>query len=130
MADDLEEKQLDNLSALYLMDNNFKMKAYTATASTKPWLIFLHGTNSSTAGSFGELMQTELWNFIQQQYAGQVLAFQHETLTKSPLQNVLEMIEQLPQYASVHLISHSRGGLVGDVLARFVPVMKITGALM
>jgi hypothetical protein len=119
LAADLEKKQLDNLSGLYLMDNNFKMKAFTATASTKPWLIFLHGTNSSTTGSFGELMQTELWNFIQQQYAGQVLAFQHETLTKSPLQNVLEMIEQLPQYASVHLISHSRGGLVGDVLARF-----------
>ncbi|MEO5649206.1 MAG: CHAT domain-containing protein, partial [Ginsengibacter sp.] len=34
------------------------------------------------------------------------------------LQNVLELIEQLPQIATLHLISHSRGGLIGDVLAR------------
>ncbi len=119
LAEDLEKKQLDNLSGLYLLDIDFKFQKFTPSTSTKPWLIFLHGTSSSTFGSFGELLNTELWNFIHRQYAGQVLAFQHESLTKSPLQNVLEMIEQLPQYASVHLISHSRGGLVGDVLARF-----------
>ena len=119
LAADLEKKQLNNLSGLYFLDKNFKFQTFTTSSSDKPWLVFLHGTSSSTEGSFGELMQTELWNYIQQQYAGQVLAFEHETLTKSPLQNVLEMIEQLPQYATLHLISHSRGGLVGDIIARF-----------
>ncbi|MEO5649288.1 MAG: hypothetical protein ABIR03_05110, partial [Ginsengibacter sp.] len=91
LAADLEKKQLDNLSGLYLLDKNFKLEPFEIKASTKPWLIFLHGTNSSAYGSFGELMQTDIWNYLHQEYAGQVLAFQHETLTKSPLQNVLEL---------------------------------------
>jgi CHAT domain/Lecithin:cholesterol acyltransferase len=119
LAADLERKQLNNLSGLYLLDTTFKFQSYAPFTSDKPWLIFLHGTSSSTEGSFGELIQTELWHYIHRQYPGQVLAFEHETLTKSPLQNVLDMLEQLPQYASLHLISHSRGGLVGDIIARF-----------
>lgn len=119
LAADLEKKQLNNLSGLYLLNKNFDLLPYTAVVSAKPWLIFLHGTNSSTEGSFAELMHTPVWDFMHTQYEGQVLAFQHETLTKSPLQNVLDLVQQLPQYATVHLISHSRGGLVGDVLARF-----------
>ena len=119
LAADLEKKQLDNLSGLYQLDKNFNLHPFTATVSAKPWLIFLHGTGSSTRGSFEELHHTALWDFIQQQYAGQVLALQHETLTKSPLQNVEELVKQLPKQATLHLVSHSRGGLVGDVLARF-----------
>lgn len=119
LAADLEKKQLDHLSGLYLLDKNFSLQPFTASVSAKPWLIFLHGTGSSTNGSFGELHNTALWNFIQEQYAGQVLAFQHETLTKSPLQNVEELVAALPKQATIHLVSHSRGGLVGDVLARF-----------
>jgi hypothetical protein len=119
LAADLEKNQLDHLSGLYVMDKNGKLLPFVAKPFEKPWLIFLHGTNSSTMGSFGELQQTAVWDYIHQQYAGQVLAFQHETLTKSPLQNVLELVQQLPQYATLHLISHSRGGLVGDTLARF-----------
>ena len=30
-----------------------------------------------------------------------------------------DLVKQLPANASLHLISHSRGGLVGDVLSRF-----------
>ncbi|RYY69101.1 MAG: hypothetical protein EOO13_10490, partial [Chitinophagaceae bacterium] len=119
LAADLERKQLDNLSGLYSLDANFNLQPFTPTVSEKPWLIFIHGTGSSTKGSFGELLNTPLWNFMQQQYAGQVLALQHETLTKSPLQNIEDMMGQLPKQATLHLITHSRGGLVGDVLARF-----------
>ncbi|HSN59525.1 MAG TPA: hypothetical protein VLR49_01220, partial [Ferruginibacter sp.] len=119
LAADLEKKQLDNRSGLYFLDKNFQFKPFTAAASDKPWVLFLHGTNSSTKGSFGELQQTEVWNYIHQIHEGHVLALEHETLTKSPLQNVLDIVQQLPAHASVQLISHSRGGLVGDVLARF-----------
>ncbi|MGZ5191127.1 MAG: DUF7379 domain-containing protein, partial [Flavisolibacter sp.] len=54
-----------------------------------------------------------------QNYGSNVIAFQHESLTKSPIQNVLELVQQLPQNAILHVISHSRGGLIGDILARF-----------
>jgi hypothetical protein len=119
LAGDLERKQLDNRSGLYQVDKSFHLQKFTGTQSDKPWIVFLHGTNSSTKGSFGELLETDVWNYLHQAYEDHVLALEHETLTKSPLQNVLHLLEELPQLASVHLISHSRGGLVGDVLARF-----------
>jgi len=86
---------------------------------------------SSTRGAFGDLLGlpvnkeltafqgTPVWNFIKQTYAGKMLALQHKTLTQSPLDNVLDLVKALPQTATLTLISHSRGGLVGDILNRF-----------
>ena len=119
LAADLERKHLENRSGLYTLDRNFDMQPYKAGTIKMPLLIFLHGTNSSTQGSFAEMMFTPVWEYIYSNYDGRVLAFEHETLTKSPLQNVLDLLKQLPSLATVHLVSHSRGGLVGDVLARF-----------
>ncbi|WP_276501588.1 CHAT domain-containing protein [Terrimonas pollutisoli] len=119
LAVDLEKKQLDNKSGLYRLDASFQFFKDIPVSNSKPFLLFLHGTNSSTSGSFGELAGTELWKYIFQNYEQNVLAFQHETLTKSPLQNVAELVKQLPSNAVLHLISHSRGGLVGDIVSRF-----------
>ena len=119
LAIDLEKKQLDNKSGLYRLDAGFQFFKDIPVSNSKPFLLFLHGTNSSTGGSFGELAGTELWKYIFKSYEQNVLAFQHETLTKSPLQNVAELVKQLPSNAVLHLISHSRGGLVGDILSRF-----------
>lgn len=118
LAADLEKKQLEK-TGLFRLDANFQFQKDIPAGSNKPFLLFLHGTNSSTNGSFGELMGTELWKYIHSAYEHNVLAFQHETLTKSPLQNVLDLVKQLPSSASLHLVSHSRGGLVGDILSRF-----------
>lgn len=119
LAADLERKQLDNLSGLYRLDSKFGFQKFTPEITEKPFLLFIHGTGSSTKSSFGGLAENDVWDFIGTTYGGNVLAFQHETLTKSPLQNVLELVNQLPQTATLHLITHSRGGLVGDILARF-----------
>ena len=119
VAADFEKKQLENTSGLYQLDSNFQLHQFTSTLSGKPVLLFLHGTASSTKSSFGELLNTDLWKFIRDTYGNNVLAFQHESLTKSPLQNVLELVKQLPPNISFDIISHSRGGLVGDTLARF-----------
>jgi len=119
LAADLEKKQLENKSGLYRVDPNFQLLADIPGTSNKPYLLFLHGTASSSCGSFGELVGSELWKYIHQFYGLQVLAFQHETLTKSPLKNVAELISQLPSNAALHIISHSRGGLLGDILSRF-----------
>lgn len=118
LAADLEKKQLGNKSGLFRLDTNFQFHNIPVD-NTRPFLLFLHGTSSSISGSFGELAGTVLWKDIHETYGQNVLAFQHETLTKSPLQNVLELVKELPSNAVLHLISHSRGGLVGDILCRF-----------
>ena len=119
IASDLEKKQLENMSGLYTIDANFQLQEFSPSPDDKTYLLFLHGTGSSTKGSFGELVNTELWKYIVSAYGNNILAFQHETLTKSPLQNVLDLVKALPKNISFDIISHSRGGLVGDTLARF-----------
>lgn len=93
---------------------------------TQPYLVFIHGTGSSTWKSFGDLWskerQAEL-DALRELYGERVLAFDHATLTQSPLQNALDLARRLPQKARLHLITHSRGGLVGELLCR-AGVMK------
>jgi pimeloyl-ACP methyl ester carboxylesterase len=89
--------------------------------ATRPILVFIHGTASSTWGSFGDLWSadraTEL-AALAQQYEGRLYAFEHPTLLASPVKNALDLLEALPQGARVHLVSHSRGGLVGELLCK------------
>jgi len=118
-AEKLQKEQLNNLSGLYRLDASFHLQQYAPQNSDKPMLLFLHGTASSTHSSFGDLLGTAAWDFMVKNYGANILAFQHETLSKSPLLNVLELVKQLPDNCTLHLVSHSRGGLVGDVLSRF-----------
>ncbi len=88
----------------------------------KPLLVFLHGTASSFDGSFGKLAADDnpRGNAACARLAGiygeGIYAFEHRTLTVSPIQNALELAESMPQGATLHLVSHSRGGLVGELL--------------
>ncbi len=119
LASDLEKKQLQDYSGLFQLRRDFSFQAYVPTLTSTPHLLFLHGTASSTLGSFGGLIGTDVWTFMEQHYGQQLLTFQHETLTKNPLQNAFELVEKLPNNIELHIISHSRGGLVGDILSRF-----------
>ena len=119
IAANLEKKVLENMSGVYQVSPVFKLEKTVVKESEKPYLLFIHGTNSSTAGSFAEIHGSELWRSMQQTYGSNILALQHETLTKSPLQNVLDLFNAIPANIKLHVISHSRGGLVGDVLARY-----------
>jgi hypothetical protein len=90
-----------------------------------PVLVLLHGTASSTAGSFGDLWrgggETPI-SALLKYYEGRVLALQHRTLTESPIENAAALAGKLATLldaeAEIHLVSHSRGGLVGELLAR------------
>jgi tetratricopeptide (TPR) repeat protein len=84
----------------------------------KPILLLIHGTCSSTEGSFGQLVGSEHWGQITTFYGSNMLSSEHFTWSKSPLQNALEILEQLPAGAQLHLLSHSRGGLIGEILSR------------
>lgn len=84
--------------------------------SDQPYLIFIHGTASSSIGSFGKLAGTAEWTELQKKYGDRILALEHRTFSVSPIQNALDLANLLPDGARVHLVSHSRGGLVGELI--------------
>lgn len=118
-AKKFELRRLNNLAGLFRLDEEFQLQNVSTFDTTQPILLLLHGTASSTDGSFGEMKGTDLWRHIVQSYGKNILAFQHKTLTESPLDNVKELVEKLPNNCTLHIISHSRGGLIGDLLCRF-----------
>ncbi|MES9922731.1 MAG: CHAT domain-containing protein [Candidatus Thiodiazotropha endolucinida] len=84
-------------------------------------LLFLHGTGSSVEGSFSELWKQgddDLWGQLSEHYKDNLFALQHRTLTESPIDNAVQVMEALPNGARLHIVSHSRGGLVGELLCR------------
>ena len=89
-------------------------------ADAGPLLLFLHGTASSAEGSFGKLWDggnlegARLRQSLLPTYGDRVFALEHHTLTESPINNALALAKRLPAGADIHLVSHSRGGLVGD----------------
>jgi hypothetical protein len=83
-----------------------------------PILVFVHGTASSTLGSFGHLRDDDhdLWDRLANKYGDRICGFEHRTLSESPIENAIALVESLPDGAHVSLVSHSRGGLVADLL--------------
>lgn len=87
-----------------------------------PLLVLLHGTASSSQGSFGQLWAPDdvralaARKRLQSQYADRAFVFEHRTLSESPIVNALALARSLPAKAELHLVSHSRGGLVGELL--------------
>ncbi len=98
-----------------------RIKGPSGVDGSGPILVFVHGTASNTAGSFGGLIEDErraVWSRIQERYGQRVYAFEHRTLTRSPVDNARELASLLPANAQVHLVSHSRGGLVCELLCQ------------
>jgi len=83
-----------------------------------PLLVFIHGTGSNGAGSFGDLQETseEDWRALRATYGERIYTFEHYTFSESPIDNALALARILPAGARIHLVTHSRGGLVGDLL--------------
>jgi pimeloyl-ACP methyl ester carboxylesterase len=97
----------------------------TSSPDERPWLLFIHGTGSTTWGSFGELWSAARrpqLGRLRDLYGDRVLAFEHRTLTHSPLRNARDLLAELtrviPDGAPLHVVTHSRGGLVGELLCR------------
>ncbi len=91
-------------------------------APKQPVLLFLHGTASSCEGSFGKLWAEENAQgdsaraSLYERYGDRAFAWEHRSLTESPIRNALELARLLPADTDLHLVSHSRGGLVGELL--------------
>lgn len=117
------KRRSPNLYRCSLKTEAFALEDFTPPAheDSSPYLLFIHGTGSSTWGSFGDLWSEQRRAELQtlrMTYGDRVLAFEHRSLTESPIANALELAEKLPDNARLHLVTHSRGGLVGELLCR------------
>lgn len=86
------------------------------SSGSAPWLILIHGTASSTHGSFGKLFDTQEFRDLRDKHGDRILALQHKTLSVSPASNAIDLAMLLPVDAVVHFVTHSRGGLIGELL--------------
>ncbi len=120
MAGAFQDHQLENRRGLFQL----KSEQWELTPlgemppHSAPSLLFIHGTASSTAGSFSDLWNTPVRSRLTELYQGRIYGFEHRSLTESPVANALAIVESLPDSARLHLVSHSRGGMVGELLAR------------
>ena len=104
-----------------------KLEQVPAAAAGGPMLVLLHGTFVDTVSTFGKLWKLhpqsvrQLFTF----YADRVYALDHPTIGQSPFANAMTLVRALPQGARLHLLTHSRGGLVAEVLARLASQREI-----
>lgn len=92
----------------------------TIDAVVQPQLVLVHGTFSDTPGTFAAWWREHpgVVRNLFEAYGDQVYALDHATLGTSPIANALTLAKALPDNARLHLVTHSRGGLVAEVLTR------------
>jgi tetratricopeptide (TPR) repeat protein len=115
-----------------LLESLQRLSARPTSEGDAPYLLLLHGTFSHTEAAFGALRGTEDWRRIVGQFEGRILALEHPTLGLTPAENALAAARLLPDGARLHVVSHSRGGLVGEALtyaASHAPVLRAYEAL-
>ena len=90
-----------------------------AQPATQPLLVLVHGTFVDTFSTFGKLwaLHPQRVSELFAHYGGRVYALDHPTVGKSPMANALTLVQALPDGVHLHLATHSRGGLVAEVLA-------------
>ena len=108
----------DSLEAL--KGSGRKLDSVPAAADGGPLLVFVHGTFSDTVGTFAKLwtLHNATVRQLFSSYGDRVYGLDHPTLGVSPIANALTLVRALPAGARVHLVSHSRGGIVAEALAR------------
>ena len=112
--------ELDPKSLPVLKDKGARLDQLPAKSADGPALVLLHGTFSSTQGTFQKLWANHPGHLdtLFRYYGNRVYALDHSTLGKSPIENALTLVSALRPGTRLHLVSHSRGGLVAEVLAK------------
>lgn len=115
----------NNQNELLICDKDFKLDKIfdktTAKAGEGNYLLLIHGTASNTRGSFEGLATQnggKTFEALYNQYPNRIISYEHKTLTQSPITNVIDLVSKLPDDITLDMMSHSRGGLVGELIAR------------
>jgi hypothetical protein len=97
-----------------------KLDAVPAADDGGPMLVLVHGTFSDTVGTFAKLwtLHNATVRQLFSSYGDRVYGLDHPTLGASPIANALTLVRAMPPGARIHLVTHSRGGLVAEVLVR------------
>ncbi len=126
----LEEKIVTGLVVLAGDDAKDWTPKAESPALTKPAdrpqriLLFVHGTFSSTTGSFGALAATpwgrRFLSRAQSEYDA-IIGYDHATLGETPQENAIALLKALQEldldpHAEIDAVAFSRGGLVFRVL--------------
>lgn len=80
-----------------------------------PWLVLIPGPLADVELTFGPLLQGA-HERIGAAYEDRVLAFAHSGLDETPAAQALQLARALPAHAVLHLVSHSSGGVIADLL--------------
>ena len=68
----------------------------TASRPSTPVLVFIHGTASSTLGSFGAFLAREAqphWQSLHAFFGEHIYAFEHRTMSESPIENAIQLVD-------------------------------------
>ncbi|NRF65821.1 CHAT domain-containing protein [Aquincola sp. S2] len=113
--------RLDEHHLPRLKGSGRRIEQAPARAGNPPLLVLLHGTFVETTSTFGAwwAKHPQRVRALFERYGRDgVYAFDHKTLGDSPLANALALAQALPDGAKLHLVTHSRGGLVAEALVR------------
>ena len=94
-------------------------------------LVFVHGTFSTTSESgFANLWthHPKMVASLFRHYGDRVYALDHATLGSTPIENALTLAQACPADTVLHLVTHSRGGLVAEVLSRAADLQTLDAA--
>ncbi len=114
------DKRIQSNPGLYQFDENFvRQECSSNLDNSRSYLVLLHGTLSTTTDAFYKLNDNnKTWREMVALYEDRVLALEHHTLSVSPLKNALDFLEACPKGITIDILSHSRGGLIADILAK------------
>ncbi|HEU0204949.1 MAG TPA: hypothetical protein VFR86_31455, partial [Burkholderiaceae bacterium] len=103
-----------------LKGNGAKVAQIPPPPDGAPILVLVHGTFVETASTFGKLWMHHLPRVesLFKHYGDRVYALDHPTVAVNPFANALTLVRTLPPGARLHLVTHSRGGIVAEALAR------------
>lgn len=125
LADGREIAGRDGGLGLYQCDGRTayaeRLSAPAAVSSRGEALVLVHGFFSSTGGAFEGLWKpvgSGVCDALLKHYQGAMYGFDHATLGENPIANALALAKRLPDGARLHLLAHSRGGLVCELLSR------------